>query len=315
MKDFEPAYLKTIREEKLSPKIEKAYQLLKSCVLCGRRCKVNRLEGQVGFCKVADELIVSSYGPHHGEEAPLVGSRGSGTIFLTYCNLGCVFCQNYDISHLGHGNRYTIDRMAEVMLKIQKMGCHNLNLVTPTHQLPMILKALKQAALGGLEIPVVWNCGGYESREALQILDGIVDIYMPDFKFWDEKPAARYAYAPDYPRVAREALKEMHRQVGDLKMDSRGIAQRGLLVRHLVMPNNLAGTGEFVDWLAREVSPDTYINVMAQYRPCYKAGEYKEINRRPTSSEYNQAVKWAKEAGLRLDSEVAPRRRWFLIDI
>jgi len=300
---FEPAYIRPHREGILKEKIRQAYKLMESCILCGRRCRVNRLNGELGFCKTGAELKVSSYGPHHGEEAPLVGRYGSGTIFLTHCNLGCIFCQNYDISILGRGSVYSIEKLAMVIMKVYNMGCHNINFVTPTHQLPMILEALEIAIEGGLDVPVVWNCGGYESPEALEILDGIIDIYMPDFKYWNEEPARKYSHAPNYPEVAKAALKEMHRQVGDLTMDERGIAQIGLLVRHLVMPNNIVGTAEFVRWLAAEISPNTYINVMAQYRPCYEASRHKEIDRRTTNKEYGEAVEAAREAGLRLDKD------------
>lgn len=298
---YEPAYIKTHREGKLAEKVRKAYKLMESCSLCGHYCRVNRLKRETGFCRAGDKLRVSSFGPHHGEESPLVGHYGSGTIFFTGCNLGCVFCQNYDISQMERGSRYRADKLARTILYIQSLGCHNINFVTPTHQLPMILEAVLISADLGLNLPIVWNCGGYESPEALEILDGVVDIYMPDFKYWDEETARKYSKAPNYPEIARAALKEMHRQTGDLVMDEYGTAQRGLLARHLVMPDGLAGTEEFVRWLAQEVSRNTYLNVMAQYHPCYMAEKYPEINRPVTSQEYSRARKWAKEQGLRLD--------------
>jgi putative pyruvate formate lyase activating enzyme len=260
---------------------------------------------------------VSSSGPHFGEEAPLVGAGGSGTIFLSHCNLGCLFCQNEDISHGGGGRITTPQAIASTMLGLQKRGCHNINFVTPTHQAPFLLEAVLLAIPQGLKVPVVWNCGGYESMESLTLLDGIVDIYMPDFKYWDEEPARRYSLAGNYPEVARAALKEMHRQVGILTMDNEGVALRGLLIRHLVMPGEIAGTGKFVEWAARELSPDTYVNIMAQYHPSFRAHEFPELNRRITAQEYRRAVEAGRRAGLRLDCDVAPRasRLRLLLDL
>ena len=301
--DFTPAYISTYKSGLLKKKIKKAWEYMKSCVLCGRYCRVDRMAGETGYCQTGKEARISSYGPHYGEESPLVGRYGSGTIFFTSCNLRCIFCQNYDISILGEGSNASIQRLAKVILKVWKRGCHNINFVTPSHQLPMILEALNIAIEGGLNIPIIWNCGGLESPEALEILDGIVDIYMPDFKFWESRPAEKYMSAPNYPDIARHALKEMHRQVGDLQLDDRGIAIRGLLIRHLVMPKKLAGTEEFVKWLAKEISPNTYLNIMAQYRPCYQASDFEELNRRLTSHEFMQAKSAARKLGLRLDKE------------
>jgi putative pyruvate formate lyase activating enzyme len=297
---FRPAYLNLLETGELRNRVRQAYELLNPCALCGRYCPVNRMEDEVGFCQTGKTALVSSYGPHYGEEPPLVGESGSGTIFFSSCNLGCVFCQNFEISIEKEGIFYSEKELVRVMMKLQKMGCHNINLVTPTHQMPIIIESIMLAAEEGLDLPVVWNCGGYETQEVLEILDGIVDIYMPDFKFWDEEPSGKYLQAPGYPDVARAAIKEMYRQVGDLTMDERGIAYRGLLVRHLVMPGNLAGTDKFISWLASEVSPNTYVNIMNQYRPCFRAPEFMEINRRITAEEYKQAVEWAKKAGLRL---------------
>lgn len=303
-----PVYLETFSKGKLQQKIKEAYQILAQCTLCPRKCKVNRLKGETGVCNTGSRLIVSSYGPHYGEESPLVGRYGSGTIFLTNCNLKCLFCQNYDISHLGYGTEVSAEEFAQMMLSLQKRGCHNINLVTPTHQMPMIIEALELAIKEGLSIPLVYNCGGYESIEAIRLLEGIVDIYMPDFKYWEEKWSRKFSKAPHYKENACAVLKEMHRQVGDLIIKN-GIAEKGLLIRHLVMPNNIAGTKELAKWIAQELSPNTYINVMDQYRPCYKANEHPEINRRLTMKEFEEAVKWMKEAGIkRLDKEVAPRR-------
>jgi putative pyruvate formate lyase activating enzyme len=260
-----------------------------------------RLQGETGVCGVAENAMISSYGPHYGEERPLVGTGGSGTIFLAHCNLCCVFCQNYEISQEGEGQVVPVRRLAEMMLDLQRMGCHNINFVTPTHQVPQILRALPLAVERGLQVPLVYNCGGYESLETLRILDGVFDIYMPDFKYGDSEAAKRYSNAENYPEVAKAAFQEMHRQVGDLTLDRRGIARRGLLVRHLVLPNNLAGTGEVVRFLA-ELSEDTYVNIMAQYRPCYRAHEYPLLARRPTREELEGALRLARAAGLhRLD--------------
>lgn len=270
---------------------------------------MNRLKGEQGFCKTGVHALVSSHGPHFGEEQPLVGKHGSGTIFFTSCNLGCVFCQNYEISHLGVGQPATPDRIAGMMLDLADVGCHNINLVTPTHVVPQILKALSLAAEGGLSLPLVYNCGGYESVETLRFLEGIVDIYMPDFKFWDRDTADRLAQAPDYPDAARQALKEMHRQVGDLVIDGEGIAVRGLLVRHLVLPQDLAGTGEVMEYIAREISRDTYVNVMDQYRACFQADRYPDINRSLSARDFENALESALRAGLnRLDQLQFPRR-------
>ncbi len=297
-----PLYLEAYNNGILEERVEEARSVLRECRLCPRKCRVNRLEGEKGICKTGAQAEVSSYGPHYGEEMPLVGVNGSGTIFLTKCSLLCVFCQNYEISHLGEGYQVTPGVMAGMMIDLQKRGCHNINFVTPTHVVPQILAALLTAVPSGLNVPLVYNCSGYEEIDTLKLLDGIIDIYMPDFKFWDPNRAKRYCNAPDYPEKAREALKEMHKQVGDLQMDSRGIATRGLLVRHLVMPENVAGTKEIMNFIAKEISKNTYVNIMNQYRPCGKAFEYKEIARPVTQKEYIMALKWANEAGLeRLD--------------
>ena len=297
-KGFIAAYLRLPRET-LRERIGRAEEILRECVLCPRECRVNRTAGEVGFCRTGDKPVVSSWNPHFGEERPLVGSHGSGTIFFTHCNLGCLFCQNWTISHLGEGSTCSFEDLADMMLRLQGYGCHNINLVTPTHQVPMILRALEIAIERGLRVPIVYNCGGYESIETLRILDGIVDIYMPDIKYSDPEVALRYSKARDYPKVVKEAVKEMHRQVGDLVMDHRGIALRGLLVRHLVLPGGLAGTEEVVRFLVEEISPDTYTNIMAQYYPCFEAYDRPPLDRRITEQEYVRAVRLALEAGLR----------------
>lgn len=288
-----------MRVELREKRIEELYSLLKECRLCPRNCRVNRLEGKKGFCRTGSRPIVSSWGPHFGEERPLVGRHGSGTIFFTHCNLGCLYCQNWTISHLGEGEETTAQRLADIMLMLQAQGCHNINLVTPTHQTPMIVEAIYIARDRGLEIPIVYNCGGYESLETLRLLEGIIEIYMPDIKYMSREFAKKYSLAPDYPEIVRAAIKEMHRQVGDLIIDKRGIAVKGLLVRHLVLPNNISGTEEVVRFIAEEVSKDTYINIMDQYRPCYRAFEFPELSRRITPEEYNSAIKAAIKAGLK----------------
>ncbi len=296
-----PAYLELHQTGELQQRAKAAERLLEPCRVCPRECLAQRLQGETGVCGVAENAMISSYGQHYGEERPLVGTGGSGTIFLAHCNLCCVFCQNYEISQEGEGQVVPVRRLAEMMLDLQRMGCHNINFVTPTHQVPQILRALPLAVEGGLQVPLVYNCGGYESLETLRILDGVFDIYMPDFKYGDSEAAKRYSNAENYPEVAKAAFQEMHRQVGDLTLDRQGIARRGLLVRHLVLPNNLAGTGEVVRFLA-ELSEDTYVNIMAQYRPCYRAHEYPPLARRPTRAEYEEALQQARAAGLhRLD--------------
>ena len=300
-KNFTSAYLKLSGRE-LKEKIRLAGEILKSCTLCPRRCRADRTAGETGFCRTGDRPVVSSWSPHFGEESPLVGCHGSGTIFFTNCNLGCLFCQNWTISHHGEGREISFEALADIMLALQDQGCHNINLVTPTHQVPMILRSLEIATGRGLKVPIVYNCGGYEALETLRILDGVIDIYMPDFKYAAPGPAEEYSKARDYPSAAKAAIREMHRQVGDLVMDRNGIALRGLLVRHLVLPGGLAGTEEVARFIADEISPDTYTNIMAQYYPCYKARKHPPLDRRITEREYHEAVRAAREAGLkRLD--------------
>jgi putative pyruvate formate lyase activating enzyme len=275
---------------------------------------VNRLAGESGQCRVTDQVIVSSYGPHLGEEAPLVGRNGSGTIFFSYCNLHCAFCQNYIISQLGEGSPTTKETLAGMMLSLQAQGCHNINLVSPSHVVPYILEALDIAAAKGLRLPLVYNTGGYDSLATLELLDGIIDIYMPDMKYADAKTAERLSDVKDYPQINRAAVKEMHRQVGDLKIDEKGIAQRGLLVRHLVLPDGLAGTEGVVKFLANEVSANTYLNVMSQYRPCYKAFDIPGLERPLKDQEFNEAINMAHQQGLyRLDKEQFPQSLRFVL--
>jgi putative pyruvate formate lyase activating enzyme len=300
----EAGYLKLFRNGELDDRIEKARQRLSPCRVCPRRCMVDRLSDEKGVCRTGARAIVSSYAPHFGEESPLVGSSGSGTIFFTNCNLLCLFCQNYEISHLGQGVETEAGQLASMMVSLQRQGCHNINFVTPSHVAPQILAALPKAIEKGLTVPLVYNSSGYDSLKTLKLLEGIVDIYMPDFKFWHRDTATKYAKAPDYPEVARMAVMEMHRQVGDLVMDDQGVAVRGLLVRHLVMPGGIDETEEIMQFLAREVSVDTYVNVMDQYRPCYKAQQLPPIDRVLSNDEYQQALMAAKDAGLhRLDEK------------
>jgi len=283
---------------KLRERVERALALLEDCHVCPRRCGVNRLEGEVGKCRTGRQALVSSFGPHFGEEAPLVGSSGSGTIFFTYCNLRCCFCQNYTISQLGEGHVVGGEELAEMMLSLQRRGCHNINFVSPTHVVPQILEALEIAVKAGLSVPLVYNSGGYDSLETLNLLDGIVDIYMPDMKYSDEKTAQRFSGVEDYPQINRAAVKEMHRQAGDLQLDDHGVATRGLLVRHLVLPHGFAGTAEVCRFLSQTVSTNTYLNVMAQYHPCHKAFDVPELARPLSGEEFTEAVRIARDRGL-----------------
>jgi len=295
---YTPSYIELHAKEELRQRIDALKGILSQCRLCPRCCEVNRTQGELGYCRAGNQLVVSSVFPHFGEEAPLVGYRGSGTIFLTHCNLRCVFCQNYDISHLGRGEKTSPSQMASYMVRLQELGCHNVNFVTPTHYAPQIVASLPEAIDLGLKLPLVYNCSGYESLEVIKLLDGIIDIYMPDAKYAGEEPAKRFSNAPDYPQVLKEVLKEMYRQVGDLHMDENGIAQKGLLIRHLVMPEDLAGTEDLMRFIAEEISRDSYVNVMQQYRPEHKSRDYPELSRRITYGEYLDAVKTARRFGL-----------------
>ena len=310
MASFEPAYIETYNKGLLQERIAQAHEILHACTLCPRACGVDRVSGELGVCQTGERAIVSSFNPHFGEESPLVGSHGSGTIFFARCNLLCLFCQNYEISHEGEGVPFSSEQLAQTMLLLQERGCHNINFVTPSHVVPQILTALDKAIPLGLRVPLVYNTGGYDRSETLRILEGVFDIYMPDFKFWDSKVAKEFCDAQDYPEVAQQALKEMHRQVGDLVIDEQGIAQRGLLIRHLVLPQGLAGTREVMRFLAREVSPGSYVNIMAQYRTCGRAHEVKALRRSITDEEYQEAIQVAHEEGItRLDE----RRRTFVL--
>jgi putative pyruvate formate lyase activating enzyme len=297
-----PGYLILHRAGELRRRAERALERLASCDLCPRLCRVDRTAGELGACKAGRAAPVSSYNPHFGEESPLVGEGGSGTIFFAGCNLHCVFCQNYEISHAtDDAAEASPEQLAGIMLRLQEEGCHNINCVTPSHVAAQILEALPVAADMGLRLPLVWNSSGYDALDTLRLLDGVVDIYMPDVKFYHAEASRRFAKAPDYPERAREAVLEMHRQAGDLKIED-GVAVSGLLVRHLVMPEGAAGTREWMEFLAREVSVDTYVNVMDQYRPCGRAAEFPELSRMITLEEHQEALQAAQDAGLtRLD--------------
>ncbi len=299
-KAFEPAYLALLKRGELPARAEAAYRRLTDCDLCARYCHVNRRKTiQGAVCRTGERAVVHSFGPHHGEEDPLRGSNGSGTIFFSGCNLRCVFCQNWQISQRGIGGEAEPPAIADMMLALQAQGCHNINLVSPSHVVAQIIAAVHLAAQRGLRLPLVYNTGGYDSPEALALLDGIIDIYMPDMKYGDSAIARRYSRVREYVEVNQAAVKAMHRQVGDLMLDEHGIARRGLLVRHLVLPEQLAGTDRVLAFIAREISPDTYLNLMDQYHPCYRADEHPPLDRPLTAAEYRDALALAETYGLR----------------
>jgi putative pyruvate formate lyase activating enzyme len=310
---FTPAYIALLESGELRERVRAAYKRLEACDICPRRCAVNRRGGPeraeaLGVCRTGEEAVVSSTGPHFGEESPLVGRRGSGTIFFAWCNLRCRYCQNDSISQKGEGVPLSPEQVASLMLDLQDRGCHNINFVSPSHVVPQVLAATLIAARAGLRVPLVYNTGGYDSIETLALLDGVFDIYMPDMKYGDAAVAERYSGVVEYPAINQAAVTEMHRQVGDLALDERGIAQRGLLVRHLVLPEGLAGTAEVVSFLGA-LSRDTYLNLMDQYRPCYQASELPPLDRRITRAEYLGAVRLAHEAGLHRLDDRAPLRQ------
>ncbi|HZY03768.1 MAG TPA: radical SAM protein [Anaeromyxobacteraceae bacterium] len=297
---FEAGYLRLLRSGDLAERAREARRRLEACDLCARYCRVNRLESIRGaVCRTGARAVVHAAFPHHGEERCLSGWNGSGTIFFSWCNLRCLYCQNWEISWEGAGCEVEDEELARLMLGLQQAGCHNVNLVSPSHVVPQVLAALDIAARRGLSLPLVWNTGGYDSPEALRLLDGVVDVYMPDAKYGDSAVARRLSRVRDYVEVNRAALEEMHRQVGDLVLDEEGLAQRGLLVRHLVLPGGLAGTEAVMRFLAEEISPRTWVNLMGQYRPCYRADEVPEVARRPTAAELREALSAARQAGLR----------------
>jgi putative pyruvate formate lyase activating enzyme len=300
MSDWRPPYLALHASGELRERAQAAMRLLDGrCLVCPRLCKVDRLADRAGLCRVGRHAVVASHFPHFGEEDCLRGSRGSGTIFFSGCNLRCVFCQNHDISWQLRGERATPERLAEMMLELQAIGCHNINWVTPEHVVPQVLEALPLAVEGGLRLPLVYNTSAYDSPDSLALMDGVVDVYMPDFKLWSSDLARRYLAKRDYPEVARHSLREMHRQVGELVLDERGMARRGLIVRHLVMPGLLAETEAILRFVAEELGPDTYVNLMAQYYPAGRTTEFPEIDRHIHRSEYERALELARELGLR----------------
>ena len=300
-----PAYARLEDEGTFAQRIEEAYSIFEQCVLCPRQCGVNRLKGEKGFCQAPTKLVIYTAQPHYGEEVSLVGNKGSGTIFFSNCNLRCIFCQNWPIAHEGRGKECEDEDLAAMMLKLQKIGCHNINLVTPTHVMPHILNATRIALKKGLRIPLVYNTSGYERWEIVKMLDGIVDIYLPDMKYTDPHQAAKYSSgAEDYPQVAKGAIIEMNRQVGVHQVDKKGVALRGLMIRHLVMPNRVAGTREFVKWVAANLPKNSYVNIMSQYRVEHKAYDYPQIARGITVQEFLEAMDWAEQYGL---SNLDPR--------
>jgi putative pyruvate formate lyase activating enzyme len=297
-----PAYIKLLEQGDLAERVQLAAEHLENCDVCPLECGVNRLNGELGVCKTGECAQVSSYFSHHGEESPISGRQGSGTFFFTRCNLRCVYCQNADISQLSFGREVTAENLAAMMLDLQRQGCHNINFVSPSHVVPQILAGVHLAAQMGLQIPLVYNTGGYDSLEILSLLDGVFDIYMPDMKYADEESAWKYSRVKNYPEVNQQAVLEMQRQVGDLKLDELGIAYRGLLVRHLVLPNHLAGSERILNFLAEKVSKNVYLNIMAQYHPAYGACDFPELNRRIRPEEYREVIRLAMDLGLnRLD--------------
>jgi len=293
-----PSYLNAHRDGVLSKIVNNALRLLESCCICPRKCGVNRMKGEKGFCKIGLKPKVYSFMPHYGEEPPISGINGSGTIFFSGCNMHCVYCQNYEFSQSDVGTEVEFEELADFMLKLQDMKCHNINLVSPTHIMPQILKALSIAIDKGLNIPIVYNTGGYELASIIRLLDGIVDIYLPDMRYAENGAAKKYSIAPDYPKYNQEAVEEMHRQVGIAQIDNQGIINKGLIIRHLVLPNNISGTDKIMHFISSRLSRDTYISLMSQYHPCYKAGDFLELSRRLTLNEYKQAKAMMEKYGL-----------------
>lgn len=296
---FEPAYLALHRTGELKKRADALHQIMADCRLCPRECGVNRINGEKGFCRASAQLEISAFHPHFGEEKPLVGRGGSGTIFFTHCGLRCVFCINWQINHAGMGEKESVKTLAAMMIKLQNKGCPNINVVTPTHYSAHILRALDMAAGKGLRLPVVYNTHGWERLEILKLLDGVVDIYLPDFKYWSGKMSAAYSSgAETYPEVTKKALLEMHRQVGAARPAANGLMRRGLMIRHLVMPNTVGGSKEVIDWIAANLPKDTYLNLMSQYRPAHRAHKHPAIARKLTRKEYQEAVRRAQQAKL-----------------
>ena len=301
-----PSYLTLLASGELEKRIKSAHSLLSHCMLCPWKCGIDRLAGELGECQTGSTARVYSYMPHHGEERPLRGRYGSGTIFFSGCNMHCQFCQNAEISQKNYGMLVSVDKISAMMLKLQARGCHNINLVSPIHVIPLILDALLIAAQKGLRLPLVYNTGGYDAINTLKLLDGIVDIYMPDMKYADAEIAKKYSLIPDYPNHNQKAVKEMHLQVGDLTLDNNGIAVRGLLVRHLVLPNNISGTKAVMDFLSRNISTNTYVNIMDQYRPEYHARQFPELFHRVSADEFQVAVDMAIDCGIERIDHLMP---------
>jgi len=293
-----PAYLKSFNEGSLLKTAESAFKMLGSCRICPRKCGVNRLKNEKGYCKTGLLAKVCSFMPHHGEEPPISGRRGSGTIFFSHCNMRCVYCQNYEFSQLGEGREVAFEELAAFMIKLQEEGCHNINLVTPTHVMPQILKALCIAVKDGLRLPLVYNTGGYELTGSIRLLEGIVDIYLPDMRYADSASSIKYSDAEDYPKYNREAVKEMHRQVGIAQMDKEGIISKGMIIRHLVLPGNISGTEKIMKFISKDISRDSYISLMSQYFPVFKAKDMVEVSRRLTAGEYEAAIESMHKHGL-----------------
>lgn len=291
-------YESLLENGELERRVAAAWEMLAACRLCPRQCGVDRTAGETGVCRAGLEPMVSSFNDHHGEEPPISGHHGSGTIFMTNCNLKCVFCQNYPISQLGNGAEVTCERLAEMCLALQQRGCHNINFVSPTHYMPQILKAIWIAARRGLHIPIVYNCGGYESLDALRLLEGVVDIYMPDIKYGTDEFSEKYSSAPDYATYNRAALREMYRQAGPLRMDENGVAERGLIIRHLVLPNGISRSEKAFEFIANELGTDVFMSIMQQYFPAHKAPAIPEMSRRVSDEEYDAAVDAAHRCGL-----------------
>lgn len=299
MKNYTPGYISLYESGKLDNRIQVLNEKLKSCIVCPHNCKVDRLNNERGFCRAGANIVIDGYGPHLGEEEALVGMGGSGTIFFSYCTLQCVFCQNCEISHHGEGYEVSPSELSGIMLSLQKKGCHNINLVSPSHYVPQIVEAISLAAKNGLSLPIVYNTGGYDEIDTLKLLEGIIDIYMPDIKFGDNVKAKKYTKSAKYFDIAKGAVKEMHRQVGNLAIDERGIAYKGLLIRHLVMPENLSDTDKVLEFIAEEISKDSVVNIMSQYYPAHKSYTFAELSRRISRNEYNEAVKYAEKLGLK----------------
>lgn len=293
-----PNYIKLYKSGELKNRVELLKEKLRNCTLCNHRCNVNRIENRRGFCGAGENMIITCYGPHFGEEKELVGIGGSGTIFFSYCTMRCVFCQNYDLSHYPQGNEESPQRLSDIMIELQERGCHNINLVSPTHFVPQIIKGIYLAIGKGLSIPIVYNTGSYDDYETIKLLDGVIDVYMPDIKFFDNDKGLKYTKCEEYFDNAKRVIKEMYRQVGDLEINKEGIAVKVILLRHLIMPNNIEDSKEILKFIANELSHKTVVDIMGLYKPMYKANEYDEISKELNPSEFEDVVQYAKDIGL-----------------